>query len=112
VLAIGSRILLGGWEPCGPEFDYELFPTNGEFLLRITMTILCKCDIKLTVEKLAEVKGTRRKIAKTISYSYNASSPVMLPHQKGISSDMTMHTLTKGIQVRITGMYLTGLAMK
>jgi hypothetical protein len=59
-----------------PKIEQDVIPVNDEFfLLRIKMVILCKLGIKLTVEKWAEVEGGRRKVARTVSYSYNASSP-------------------------------------
>ena len=44
-------------------------------MLRLNMEILCKGDIKLTVNKLTEVSEGRPRRARTIKYSYNASTP-------------------------------------
>ena len=57
--------------------SYEVVPTKDPSLslLRLNMEIICVGDIKLTVGKLAEVKERRIKRARTIKYSYHASSP-------------------------------------
>ena len=58
------------------KFSYEVLPIDGEFILYLHMQILCRGSIKLTVDKLAEIrKQRRRKVARTIRYAYNASSP-------------------------------------